>query len=159
MSRILLQCAMTLLAFLLTLLPLPEVIAAFRPDWVALTLIYWAIAMPGRYGIIIAWLMGIVLDVVQGTLLGQHALALCGLVYLITNFRLLLRSLPLWQLSVAVCVLLSAYQFLLFWINGVVGVSAPAVKYWGPALTGTLFWPALAMTLHALRYRLLTAGR
>ena len=49
--------------------------------------------------------------------------------------------------------LLALYQFILFWINGVAGINAEAVSYWGPVITGALVWPLLAMFFGTVRYR------
>lgn len=147
-----------LVAFMLMIMPLPAAIESFRPDWLALALVFWAMTVPRSYSVGIAWLLGIVLDVAQGTLLGQHALALCVIVYITVKFHLLMRVFPLSQLTATVFALLALYQFLLFWINGVAGVSAPAVDYWGPVVTGTIIWPILSMFLSGMRYRVQTGG-
>ena len=64
------------IAMLLTILPMPDWARPFRPQWVTLVLLYWAIALPHRIGVGSGFLVGIVLDVLTGTLLGQHALGL-----------------------------------------------------------------------------------
>lgn len=142
----------------LSMLPLPRAVDAFRPDWVALIMIFWALAVPRSYGAGIAWIVGIVLDVSQGTLLGQHALSLSVIVYITVRFHLQMRVFPLAQLTAAVFALLSLYQFLLFWINGVAGISASATTYWAPVLMGTLVWPLMFMLLNNLRFRVQTGG-
>ncbi len=140
-------------ALMLAIAPMPEWAAAFRPDWVALTLIYWAMNLPRTWGVGIAWVIGIVLDVAHGTLLAQHALALSLIVYLTVKFHLQLRVFPMSQLAATVFALLAVYRFVLFWINGVAGVDAPAVTYWGPVITGALLWPLVVILLRAVRYR------
>ncbi len=143
---------------MLSIVPLPDAIGSFRPDWVALVLIYWTMMLPQRYGVGTAWLVGLVLDVAQGTLLGQHALALVAVAFLTSRFHLLMRVFPMSQLTATVLALLAVYQFLLFWINGVAGVDADAVTYWGPVIAGTLVWPLVAGLLSGLRFRLLARG-
>ncbi len=59
-----------LIALVLTLLPLPPWAAPYRPDWVALALIYWCLALPERVSVGIGWSMGLLLDGLSGTLLG-----------------------------------------------------------------------------------------
>ncbi len=140
-----------IVSLMLTMLPLPQSVDAFRPDWIALILIFWAISVPASYGVGVAWVVGIVLDVTQGTLLGQHALALVAVVYVTAKFHLLMRVFPLLQMTATVFALLSLYQFLLFWINGVAGVTAPASTYWGPVLTGAVLWPLLYTFLSGVR--------
>ena len=65
-----------LIALFLMVMPLPEWIRPFRPEWVTLVVIYWCLALPSRVNIGIAWIMGLIVDVLTGTLLGQHALAM-----------------------------------------------------------------------------------
>ena len=77
-----------IIALMLTMAPLPDWAAAFRPNWVALTLLYWAMTLPHNYSVGTAWIVGLVLDVAQGTLLGQHALALCFIVFVTVKFHL-----------------------------------------------------------------------
>jgi rod shape-determining protein MreD len=129
------------------------VIETYRPDWVALTLIYWAITLPRTYSVGSAWVVGIVLDVAQGTLLGQHALALCFIIYVTAKFHLQLRVFPTSQVTATVMVLLALYQFLLFWINGVAGLHTEAVSYWGPVLSGAALWPVISIVFGGIRYR------
>ena len=143
---------------MLSIMPLPESIAAFRPDWLALLAIFWAMQLPRTWSVGTARIVGIILDVSYGTLLGQHALALCVIVFITVRFHLLMRVFPLSQLTATVFALLALYQFLLFWINGVASVSAAAATYWAPVITGTVIWPFLYMFLSGVRYRARTAS-
>ena len=138
-------------ALMLMVLPLPDSIVAFRPDWLALTMIYWAMMLPRSWSVGCAWLVGLVLDVSQGTLLGQHALALCFVVFVTVRLHLLMRVFPMSQLAATVFSLLALYQFILFWINGVAGVHAPAIVYWGPVISGTILWPIVSLFLNGAR--------
>lgn len=142
----------------LTMVPLPRSVDPFRPDWIALTMIFWAMSLPRNYSVGIAFVVGIVLDVAQGTLLGQHALALTVIIFLTVRFHLLMRVFPLIQLSATIFALLALYQFLLFWINGVVQVSAPAVAYWGPVVSASIVWPLIYNVLTGVRYRIQLRG-
>ena len=152
-SRRLPVIACIIAALMLAIAPMPDWASPFRPDWVALTLIYWAMMLPRTYSIGTAWIVGIVLDVAQGTLLGQHAIALCFVAYIAVKFHLQFRVFPTSQMSATVFAILAFYQFILFWVNGVAGVNAPAVAYWGPVITGTLIWPLLTLFFGSVRYR------
>ncbi len=140
-------------ALMLTIAPMPDWARSFRPDWVALTLIYWAMILPRTYSVGTAWIVGIVLDVAQGTLLGQHAIALCFIIYITVKFHLQFRVFPVSQMSATVFAMLAFYQFILFWINGVAGVTTSATTYWAPVLTGALIWPLLTLFFGGVRYR------
>ena len=142
-----------LVGLMLSIMPLPESVEPFRPDWLALLLIFGAMQLPRSWSVGTAWIVGIVLDVSYGTLLGQHAVALCVIVFATVRFHLLMRVFPLSQLTLTVFALISLYQFILFWINGVAGVTAPSITYWAPVITGTLLWPFFYMFLSGIRFR------
>ena len=142
-----------ILSIMLMVMPLPDWAEPFRPDWVALTLIYWAMMMPRTWSVGSAWMVGIVVDVAQGTILGQHALALCFVVFVTVRFHLLMRVFPMQQLTATVFALLALYQFILFWINGAAGIDVPLSSYWGPVITSTLFWPVMMAFLSGIRMR------
>lgn len=140
-------------ALMLAIAPMPDWAMPYRPDWVALTLIYWSMSVPRYYSVGSAWIVGIVLDVAQGTLLGQHALALSLVIFISVKFHLQMRQFPLLQLTATVFAMLALYQFVLFWINGVAGINAQPVSYWGPVVTGTVLWPLLQTVLVGVRHR------
>lgn len=62
-----------LVAFAFNLLPLGR--APAMPDLLAVTLVFWNVHQPRRVGVGAAFLFGLLMDVHQGALLGQHALA------------------------------------------------------------------------------------
>jgi rod shape-determining protein MreD len=132
-------------ALILAALPLPNSVAAFRPDWAAIVLLYWSLIAPRRYGLLTALWMGLALDTLSGALLGQHALALLIVVYLSQRFYLRIRVFPVSQLALTVVVLLSLYQFTLFWIDGVAGRTVPLIERWGPVVSGAVIF-ALILT-------------
>ncbi|MCC5860279.1 MAG: rod shape-determining protein MreD [Gammaproteobacteria bacterium] len=133
--------ASLVLALALAIVPLPAQAGALRPDWVALALMFWCLTTPSRFGLGWAFILGLLLDTLTGALLGQHALALMLVTYPVLRFRLRLRVFPMFQLTVAVTLLLVLYQFTLFWIDGVTSRGMPASAYWWPVITGALVWP------------------
>lgn len=127
-------------ALALSIVALPPGIAPFRPDWVALLMLYWVLIAPRRVGLFTPFLTGLALDTLTGALLGQHALALLLVVYLSQRFYLRLRVFPASQLTLTAIALLSLYEFLLFWIDGVAGRTVPLVERWGPVVSGLGVW-------------------
>jgi rod shape-determining protein MreD len=77
-----------LVALLLSMLPLGRI--AWMPDFVALVLVFWSIHQPNRIGMGSAFFMGLLVDVHQSAMLGQHALAytLLSFMALIVHRRL-----------------------------------------------------------------------
>jgi len=142
-----------LIAYVLTIMPLPEWARDWRPDWVALVLIYWCMAAPQRVGVGVAWLAGLLLDVLHGALLGQYALGLAVTAYLVLNVHLRLRNQPLWQQAGVVMAILAIHRLLVLWVNGVIGHPPGTWGYWLPVLVGGLLWPWLFVVLRDLRRR------
>ena len=145
--------ATILLALMLSIMPLPESAGWLRPDFVALTLIYWGMMQPRYFSLGTAWMTGILIDVMQGAILGQHAMTLTIIVYITIQFHLRIRVFPTWQKTATVLALISVGQFLLFWTNGVIGISSTAASYLGPILSSTLLWPVVAALLNSINYR------
>ena len=135
------------LTLVLAVVPLPGAIEPFRPDWVAVVLLYWSLRAPRAFSLLTAFWMGLALDTLSDSLLGQHALALLLIVYIAERFHLRLRVFPLSQLAVTVLLLLCLYEFVLFWVDGVAGRTVPLIERWAPPLTGTLVWVAMAQLL------------
>lgn len=140
-----------LAALLLITLPLPESLRMLRPEWVLLTLIYWAMAVPHRVGVGYAWLLGLFTDVLTGTLLGQHALAYCIVTFLTVKLHQRLRLYPLWQQSLSILTLLALSQLLLLWVNGMIGRPVHSWLYWLPSLLGAVLWPVVFLLLRGVR--------
>jgi rod shape-determining protein MreD len=149
-SETLLPLGTLIVALLLSILPLPEVIVSFRPDWVAIVLVYWSLFKPGHFGFLTAFWLGLALDTLYGSLLGQHALALLTVTYIARHFHLRIRVFPIWQMSVTVLALLALYEFLLFWADGVAARTVPVVDRWVPVAIGALLWPLIFASMRRL---------
>lgn len=139
------------LAFMLTLLPLPDYVRPFRPEWSALVLIYWCLALPERVGVGTAFGVGVLLDVMTGTLLGQHALGFSIIAYLTLALHRRIRVFPVRQQAFTVLVVLLLYQLLRLWVMGVTGHPPHSWTYWTAALTGTLLWPWIYIIMRTVR--------
>ena len=151
--------AFTLLAGLLVdVVPLPEWALPYRPDALLLVLIYWCMAAPARVGVGIAWLLGLVVDVLQGALLGQNALAFATVGFLVVAFHLRLRMYPLWQQALVVAALVLLDHALVSWVRALSG-RAVDWRYFLSAPAAALLWPWLFIVLRDLRRRGLRAGR
>lgn len=142
-----------IVAFMLTAMPLPEWAINWRPAWVAMVLIYWCMALPHRVGIGVGWLLGIFLDVLQGTLLGQNAIGLAILAFLTLKSHQRVRMYPLTQQALVICLFVLAYQLLSLWIRGIMGVPPRSWTYWMPVFTSMVLWPWLFIILRDIRRR------
>lgn len=129
-----------LLALMLTSMPLPDGMAIARPALVPLTLSYLCLHAPNRFGLGWAFLLGLLLDVSHSTTMGQHALCLCLLIYLVTKLRPTLQLMPAWQQAILLVPAWLAYQGLLLWLDGFVGQSIEPAWRWLPVLSTSLCW-------------------
>jgi rod shape-determining protein MreD len=137
------------------IIPLPAALVPFRPPWALLVLMYWTLMWPGRVGVFTAFFVGLVLDVVYGSLLGQNALVLAATCFLVLRFHLQMRVFPLWQLTVGVVVLLALGSLLNLWIDGIGGGRAEfGPGRWGPVLVAGLLWPIVMGLMDTVRERL-----
>ncbi len=140
-------------AAMLSMLPLPEVFAPFKPYWVAMVLIYWSLETRGIISLGLAFLIGLVLDILSGSLIGLHALSLVVMVFLVQRFRFRLRFFPPWQQALSVLALLVNDRIILIWIIVLLGEPLPTWKYWLPPLVGMALWPWLFLGLDRIRAR------
>jgi rod shape-determining protein MreD len=143
-----------IVAFMLAIMPLPDWMVEFRPDWVTLVLIYWAMALPTRIGVTMAWLAGLLLDVSYGTLMGQHAIGMVLVIYVIHLQHQRLRVASLLQQAIVIFFLLLLKQLLTLWVNGMLGHAPDSWTYFMPTITSTLLWPWVYLILRDLRRKL-----
>lgn len=146
-----------MLGMILAVMPppyfVPVELGYVRPDWVALVLVYWVIALPHRVGLATAWLVGLAMDVLVGTLLGQHALAYVVLAYIALNLYQRLRMFSIWQQAIVLFALLGINELINFWIESLAGLADWSLWYLLPALSGALLWPFVFYLLRAARRR------
>lgn len=140
-------------AVLLSLLPLPEILMPLKPYWVAMVLIYWTLETQDMISLGLAFLIGLVLDTLSGSLMGLHALSLVVMVFLVQRFRSRLRFYPPWQQALSVLGLLVNDRIILIWITVLLGEALPTWEYWLPPLVGMALWPWLFLLLDRIRAR------
>ena len=138
-------------AFMLAIMPLPDWAIEYRPDWVTLVLIYWAMALPSRVGVTIAWFSGLLLDVSYGTLMGQHAVGMVLVIYVIHIQHQRLRVASLMQQAIVIFFLLLIKQLLALWVDGMLGRAPDSWLYFMPTIISTLLWPWTYLILRDLR--------
>lgn len=140
-------------ALLLGLVPLPGWLDHFRPDFLALVIIYWAIHVPQAGRLWFAWCAGIVLDTFRGVVLGQFALAMTIVAALAIYLNLRIRAYPIWHQAGVVFAALFLYHFALWIVDGWSGHALTSSARWIPAITGALVWPFVSGILDKLHHR------
>ena len=142
-----------LLALLLGLMPLPDTLQPFRPYWLALVLAYWLLEAPERVGPGVAFAIGLVADVAFGSLIGEQALRLVVLAFILDRFRARLRFFPLSQQAATIGILLLNDRVINAVVHVVLGVPQLPWAYWLAPLVGMMLWAPLHVLLDALRLR------
>ena len=139
------------IALLLGLLPLPLSLQPLRPYWLALILAYWVIEAPDNAGLGFAFIVGLIADLMFGSLLGEQALRLVIMTFILQRFRARLRFFPLSQQALAIGILLINDRVVASAVHLVLGEPTLPWNYWWAPLLGMLLWPPLFLLLDALR--------
>jgi rod shape-determining protein MreD len=143
-----------IVSLMLVMVPLPEPAEPFRPDWVTMVVLYWAIALPPRFGLALPWIAGLLLDVTRGALLGQNALGVVLVAAFAIREHQRLRQFPIAQQAVVVTLLLLVKQALVLWISGMAGRAPDTLwLYFASPLLALVFWPVVFVLLRDLRRR------
>ena len=134
-------------ALLLTVLPLPSWIVFARPQWAFLVVMFWCVSSIGQSRIGMAWWVGVIMDVLTGTLLGQHAFAYSFLSYVGLTLSRRVRSFPLLQQSSLIFIMSVMNLLLQYIIMTLHGMRPSSWMYWLPCLTNAIVWPWLCILL------------
>jgi rod shape-determining protein MreD len=144
-------CITLFIALVLALLPMPDWTVWLRPAWVLLVLIYWAMMVPSQVGMGIAWIVGLLLDLLYGTLLGEHALAATVVIYFVTRLHIRLRMYPLLQQGWSILMFVLLYQFIIYCVQGFIGELPGSHLYWLSSVTSMVLWPWLFVLMRDYR--------
>lgn len=142
-----------LVAFTLTAVPLPAWALAWRPAWIAMVLVYWCLALPERVGVLSGWTIGLVLDVLHGSILGQHAFGLAFVAYVALQYHQRVRVYPLLQQAFFVGIVTLGYLLMMLWIYNLLGSVRYELSYLLGAVTTAVLWPWVYIILRDIRRR------
>jgi|SRR5579885_911247 rod shape-determining protein MreD len=140
-----------IIAIILALLPMPDWTIWLRPAWVLMVLIYWAMMTPYQVSVGIAWITGLIMDLLNGTLLGEHALAYTIVIYFVSKMHIRLRMYPMLQQGISIFVFVTLYLFIIYCIQGFIGELPASQLYWLSAVTSMLLWPWLFVLMRDCR--------
>jgi rod shape-determining protein MreD len=139
------------IALLLGLLPLPVLLQPVRPYWLALVVAYWVIEDPDRAGLGFAFLMGLFADLAFGGLLGEQALRLTVMAFILQRFRSQLRFFPLSQQSLAIGGLLLNDRVVSAAVHVTLGEPQLPWSFWWAPLVGMALWAPIFLMLDSVR--------
>lgn len=139
-------------AYLLAIVPFPQWAMDYRPEWVPMVLIYWVMALPYRVGIGSAWVVGLLLDILEGSVLGLNAAALVIVAYVTLSLHLRMRMFSALQQAGLVLALVGLNLMLTHWLQIVTGQSvASNLMFLMAALSSAIIWPSLFQLLRHTR--------
>ncbi len=134
-------------AMLLMILPLPDILRFFRPEWVLMVLIYWAMALPHQAGVGFSWVVGLLMDVITGGILGVLAFSYALVSYLVLRFYLQLRQYPAWQQALSILPLVLIVDIIVLMSSS----ATASWHVWLPAISSMMLWPLIYLLLRAVR--------
>jgi rod shape-determining protein MreD len=143
--------ASIVVTLLLGLLPLPAMLQPLRPYWLALVLAYWLLEDHERVGLGLAFGIGLLADIAFGSLLGEQALRLTVMTFILQRFRPQLRFFPMAQQALAIGGLLLNDQIIVGALHLMFGQPVRGWSQWWTPLIGAALWPPLFVLLDGLR--------
>ena len=140
-----------LVAFVLATIPLSTTVELWRPEWVLLVLLYWLVALPERFGLVAAWLVGLLVDIVEGGLFGQHTITFALSAFFALSLHQQFRMFSRVQQTLLVAVVIAIYELLDALIQQVSGNASFSFLVFLPVLTSAMVWPPIFILLRGIR--------
>ena len=137
--------------FILSMIPLPQLLQSVRPEFVAIVLIYWCMALPNRIGVGIGWVTGLFYDVSTDALLGQHAMTYALIAFLAIKLHQQIRVFPIWQQALTIFVLMMFQGTITLWITGMLDDAPSLWTVMLPAISTAIFWPLGYLIMRQVR--------
>lgn len=156
-SRIMLQSSVIIgtliISLMFAVMPVTQALAAWRPEWPLLAVMYWIIALPHRINIGHAFLVGLAVDVLLGSTFGFHALAYSVVVYPAARYYPRIRNFSLVQQTLLILFLVCLARVLVFALEHNLNNAQFIWSYFLPVLTSALFWPWVFLIFRKIRRR------
>jgi rod shape-determining protein MreD len=138
-------------ALFLNLLPLGRIVGV--PDWVALVLAFWCVREPLKVGMTAAFILGVVSDVADASLMGQHALAYVLLAFAASGLSRRILWFPLGQQALHILPLLIGTQLVMLLVRMASGAEFPGILYLIAPVIATALWHPLTYLLLIPQYQ------
>lgn len=146
-----------LIGMILTLIPMPGWAVWLRPNWMLAILIFWLLTASHRVGIALAWFLGLFMDLLTGTLLGQQALIFGFTAYFVLKFQHWLAYMPVLQQTATIFVLILFDLIIDRCLLMIFHHSVVDWLFWLPAFTTAVIWPWLSGLLYIYQIKLRVA--
>ena len=147
-------CAIFIIALVLEIAPWPTGFQSFKPAWLVLALSYWILALPTKINVGTAFVLGVIWDLVIGSILGVHGLVLSVMAYFLARYNQILSTLSLWTQSLLMVILVFVIRIAVFLVELFIH---SATFNWqeilGAIISGAL-WPWLFLLLRKVQRQL-----
>lgn len=128
-------------AFALSILPMPELFSAFRPPWVLLLVLYIEYFLPGKFNLLILLLIGLVLDTLLASIIGEHAFALLFVTWIAYTKSRRFRFFSMMQQIFLIGFFCLLYQTIISVTDALLGFNYSVLSPIISSLTGMFLWP------------------
>lgn len=130
-----------LLVLILTILPLPSLLAGFRPLWVLMFVLYIQFFMPSYYRVTWLFFIGLTLDILLSSVIGEHACALLLTSGLAGSRARRFTFFSIIQQMVLVTLLCIVYQAVILLVDASLGYHTGFLQAFETVLISVLCWP------------------
>lgn len=130
-----------LLALVLTILPLPTFISGFRPPWALMLILYLQCFLPDYFNTIMLLIVGLLLDVLLSTVLGEHVFALSLVTWIASNKARRFSFFSIGQQMTLIGFFCLFYQMVILVIDAFLGNNVSLIMSLGSVLIAMLLWP------------------
>lgn len=143
-----------IVALVMEIAPWPNGLQSFKPAWLVLVIAFWTLSIPNKVNIGSAFILGVVWDLVLGSIMGVHALVLSIFTYVLVKYHLILRNLSLWLQSLLIIAFVFAIRIAVFIVELLIH---SATFHWQEifgALISGLLWPWLFLLFKKIQFKL-----
>ena len=141
-----------LVALLVAVYPLSYQFSVFRPELVCLLTIYWVTQFPLKIGMGFAAFIGLLQDIIEGSIWGGHMLALTIIAYICLLSYQRIKNYSIWHQSFWMFVLVGIHQIVINWVQGLAGYRSDTPDMVFSITISALCWPLLFSCMSRMRY-------
>ncbi|MCA0402762.1 MAG: rod shape-determining protein MreD [Proteobacteria bacterium] len=142
-----------IICLILTIIPMPNLVMEFRPPWVLLIVLYFQFFLVEYFSVFLIIALGLVLDVLLSSVLGEHVFALCLVCFLANAKARRFRLFSITQQMPLIAVFCLIYQVAIFIINSAFGYKTNMLMSLFNALLSSLLWPWVKILAEDIIYK------
>ncbi|KTD58814.1 Rod shape-determining protein MreD [Legionella sainthelensi] len=147
-----------IVALLLSILPMPELISAFRPPWILLLVLYIEYFLPGNFKLTTLLFVGLLLDVLLATVIGEHSFALLFVTWIASSKSRRFQFFSMMQQIFLIGFFCLLYQSIISLIAVLLGFNYSILAPFASTLVSMFLWPWIRLLgqdnlLNRLAYR------